>query len=58
MVLLDVSSNNFSQKRNFDLIFFKHLSREISSSNFVYLFAGSHHEYFIKEKIFMPHFNS
>ncbi len=40
MVLLDVSSNNFFQKRTFDhfnLILFKRLSCEILFSNFVYL---------------------
>ncbi len=40
MVLLDVSSNDFAQKRefdHFDLILSKHLPRKISFSNFVYL---------------------
>ncbi len=40
MVLLDVSSNNFSQKYNFDhfgLILFEHLSRKILFFIFVYL---------------------
>ncbi len=40
MVLLDVSSNNFLQKHDFDhtdLVLFKRLSREILFSDFVYL---------------------
>ncbi len=40
MLLLDVSSNLFLQKHDFDrfdLILFKRLSCEISFSNFVYL---------------------
>ncbi len=40
MVSLDTSSNDFSQKHNFDhfhLILFKHLFRKISFSDFVYL---------------------
>ncbi len=40
MVLLDISSNKFLQKQDFDhfnLILFKRLSREISFSDIVYL---------------------
>ncbi len=40
MMLLDVSSNDFLQKcdfDHFDLILFKHLSHKISFSNFVHI---------------------
>ncbi len=55
IVLLDVSSNDFLQKHDFDhfdLTLFKRLSCKISFSNFVYVpFARSHHKLWKTKKI-------